>query len=81
MDRDQLARWKALAEKATKGPWAWTDTEPSQWGKEIGVIRSGAGLIVAGQVTLEPADGQFIAASREAIPALIAHIEHLEQGT
>lgn len=66
-----LAELRALCERATKGPWAWTHVEPSQWGKQVGEVRGADDLLVMGQVVLEPADADFIAAARTWLPALI----------
>ena len=74
-----LAGLRALCERATKGPWVWTRVEPSQWGKEVGEVRSATDLLVMGQVVLEPSDAAFIAAARTWLPALIDAAQTLGQ--
>lgn len=77
-----LARWAALAEAATPGPWRAehrhsyldaTDDEHNDLGLEIvgPPEASGRGQFARG------ADASFIAASREAVPALVAIVREL----
>lgn len=82
---EQLAEWKGLAEKATPGPWSKRN--------KVGYVysddpQSSCVVAVCGDFLDKEltrfngdrwnADGDFIAASREAIPALIAEIERLK---
>lgn len=84
----QLEEWKVLAEKATPGPW--TD-EPSSgvmvlsehmticdirgWGYLTG--EGGLNLTVKQAEAVQETNSAFIAASRTAIPTLIAAVERL----
>lgn len=73
---EQLAEWKALADAATPGPWWSGECVPADghalaWLGNMFVDCNGGQKNYA-----EPScDAEFIAASREAIPALIADLE------
>lgn len=94
--REQLDEWAALAEKATPGPWEWEGDYPkdapcphdTEWCDHGPDLRAGDGgwVIVsmgydASHLDIEDADAAFIAAAREAIPALIARVKELEGRT
>jgi hypothetical protein len=74
---EKIAEWQALADGATKGPW-WP-----RYGGEPGYIFSSATGRVVADVPSEksdaivPDDSRFIAASREAVPALLALVTRL----
>ncbi len=65
----QLASWRALAEAATEGPWGH-DEEVTD---SLVYAAGGAGERVAD--CEDEDDGRFIAAAREAVPALCAALE------
>lgn len=88
---DQLGVWEDLAAAATDGPW-WTteDLDDSSDSPAIGVAAgpsSGyASMVVvtpgdasydAGEATAREADAVFIAAARDAVPALVAEVRRL----
>ena len=74
LTQDELQAIKERAEKATPGPWKWTDKhlipevgrEAVVWGNFNGEARA------------EDHDAEFIAASRQDIPKLLAEIERLQ---
>lgn len=77
---------KRLEEAATPGPWKSPWTEDPTHATAIGdVIRTAAGATVLGMaryggdsyVVVLPADAEFMAHAREAVPALIAEVERL----
>ena len=79
LDYDALQR---LADAATEGPWQWTrepgDEEgsleaPSEEGYVLGVY----GMHTEGFIAVGKADAEFIAASRQAIPALLDRVREL----
>lgn len=80
-----LAEWSRLASAATPGPWRANDA--SEWlttGPTWEVVFTGpaddplvAGEDVALANYVEQADAEFIAAAREAVPALVAEVERL----
>lgn len=73
MTQDELDRWEALANAATPGPWVLVDRDilggyevhaPDDW-------------TVFGYNGPERTDAAFIAAARDAVPALIAEVRRL----
>ena len=69
-----LDRLKALAEKATPGPWVyWGDVENSG---EPAIVGNGNSRVIDDS-PLHDKDGHFICASRDAVPALVAEVERL----
>mgnify|MGYP003393624822 CR=1 FL=1 len=70
IDVDKLAEWRRLAEAATKGPWAT--------GR---ISMPGEALLAFGRRSLQmpEADAVFIAAAREAVPALLDEVERLRK--
>jgi hypothetical protein len=88
LDPKQFEEWKRLAEEATPGPWEH-DGDALSWDEEQGyasehVVTSvgewrqqspDTGAAMAQQAR----DAHFIAAAREAVPALIAEVERLQR--
>ncbi len=75
---EQIAEWKALAEKATEGPWTTGQAGNLRvYGPDGSGVYSGP-ICEAIRTTQRP-DISFIAASRTAVPALIAEVEKLRQ--
>lgn len=70
---EQLAEWEALAEGATEGPWHVDDV--LGWS-----IDGASGQYVAEVSGRHDPNAEFIAASREAVPALVAEVRRLREG-
>lgn len=75
----QLAEWRALCEKATEGPWKSLrgGLYPNHVG---GPGKIGNAAVFVAQTATNvggEADADFIAAAREAMPALIEEVERL----
>lgn len=66
--RDALAQWKQLTEAAPAGPWRPDASASAE-------LRSASGELL-GELGSEPARA-FTIAAREAMPALLAELEHL----
>lgn len=74
---EQMGEWKRLCEAATPGPW-----EAKDYGSEAELVCGRGGLYAywidpMGDFRAE--DARFIAASRTALPALLAEVERLER--
>lgn len=68
-DRDRL---RELAENATPGPWMLDRDQRDGWMVVFGGNEYPHGYnIIGSNEYLEPADAEFIAASRQAMPALL----------
>lgn len=65
---------EALCERATKGPWTFVPWHIAEGPSEV---RAGAGWLLCGLPSDD--DAAFIAASREAIPALVAEVRRLRE--
>lgn len=95
---ERIAELRALCDKATPGPWAWT--EAGDDGFIVGGACDAAGAALAGHVDIEDLaedvahrivaegpgavpvnlnDAAFIAASREALPTLLAALEQSQE--
>lgn len=80
MTSEELDRLDALANAATAGPWQ--TNEGTRWTVSK---RPGSGLTDAGTffvVSMAPedaADATFIAAARDAVPALVAEVRRLKE--
>ena len=75
----ELDRLQVLADAATAGPWGTIPPggpNGAFWG-----ICNRLGMIVAMRLTTSKADAEFIAASRDAVPALIAEVRRLRTDT
>jgi len=72
---EQLAEWKRLADAATEGPWASVEISPED--KEWGACEITAGDGYVSTMICGVDNAAFIAASRNAVPALIAEVERL----
>lgn len=91
IDPANLAEWRALAEKATPGPWrkhgsvVFFDHEnygDDQWlALSGGIGRDGTTLTDSGGFTraMNTGDAAFIAAARIALPALLDEVERLRE--
>lgn len=79
MNIDEL---EALASAATPGPWE--AGEPNNWGDDDDIPQSGV-MVNGTPITWDdhsgdvfnPADAEFIAAARTAVPELIAEVRRL----
>lgn len=70
---EQIAEWRRLAEAATPGPWsAPVETGPTE-------VHGATPVAITSLVhsVAEKHDARFIAAAREAVPALLAEVERL----
>jgi hypothetical protein len=78
---DDLKRWRDLAAKASPGPWRYDEREDA-------IVQVNGGLwgnVLTGEPTYEgnhglsgaPEDIEFVAAAREAVPALLDEIERM----
>lgn len=76
---DDLARWQALADAATPGPWHDQEDPKHPGNRWVTDYRGLAGLIGTGQGEDAEADAAFIAASRRAVPALLAEVQALRE--
>lgn len=90
ISQEQLEEWRALAEKATEGPWRYRPNEFDDWGYvrvsngwPVAIGRAGHGINgnVHRTAGTDPYgdNSKFIAASRTAVPALIAEVERLRE--
>lgn len=71
MDPNEIARLRELCEKATPGPWN------RGTGNEYRELFKNHGMHLAH--VYECADGDFIAAARTALPALLDEVERLQE--
>jgi hypothetical protein len=72
--REELEKWKQLAEAATAGPWELygpCGDEDNEW---IALFPNGEDSSL-----LNEADAEFIAAARDAVPRLVDEVERLEE--
>ncbi|MGE6602619.1 hypothetical protein ACQKEY_12920 [Lysinibacillus fusiformis] len=69
MNQEQLNAIKERVAKATPGPWEYDEDERGIWNK--------GGFNYLGTVTLSHNSAEFIAHSREDVPALVAEVEKL----
>lgn len=82
----ERATWKALAEGATEGPWEtgrffWKVGSTRGMADEWWVSAEAAGAVIASAPEEAPPSTPnmaFIAAARQAVPALLADVERLE---
>lgn len=70
MDQERLNAIKERVAKAAPGPWQYDEEERGIWNKD--------GFNYLGAVTLSHNDAEFIAHTREDVPALVAEVEHLK---
>lgn len=80
MTDEQLQEWSVLAEAATPGPWksGWSWQDAINGGKSAwseGPVHVGETLSQVAPQAI--ADAAFIAAAREAVPALVAEVRRL----
>jgi hypothetical protein len=83
---DELARWRALTDAATPGPWVCDDRQPDDvviWGPDSVQHPDGHFLANVGTATpafdCDAANGAFIATAREAMPRLLAELARLRR--
>ena len=69
-----LAEWERLAAAATPGPWR-QDPGGRAGARFDDVLADGSNIAE----WIEPADAAFIAASRTALPALVAEVRRLRE--
>ncbi len=80
-----LARWEALAAKATPGPWRvghpWSAEEYWHYlcSEASKAYIIGPYDVDEGGIASTPDDAAFLAASRTAVPALVAEVRRLRQ--
>lgn len=75
MTDDELNRLQALADEATAGPWTAAATV-DEYGQRLHTVDV-LPLTTFGEIELN--DAAFIAASRDAVPALIAEVRRLRE--
>lgn len=75
MTDEELRRLEGLAEKATPGPWSTTE-DGTVRGQPVGYVNGPDPQWNDGQILL--ADAELIAASRSAVPALVAEVRMLK---
>jgi hypothetical protein len=79
---EQIAEWQRLADEATPGPWGWGGSGVA--GGECGEVLiaktdwSDVEGLSAEVLNRNRDNGRFIAAAREAVPALIARLAEVE---
>lgn len=81
---EELQRLKELAERATSGPWHPNCSDDSEhtdvvYAKYLGGEPDWVCMVGRSELDQQNADTEFIAASRSAIPALIARIEEQQK--
>jgi len=76
MTPEQLAAWRQLADATTPGPW-----EAMEFAQGYGFVTptdNGKLRVIFHTDEIAVADAAFIAAAREAVPALLAEVERLQ---
>jgi hypothetical protein len=76
--KEQLEHWKALADAATLGKWEATQPNTLVGSGVLVEKPNGMHLALTSGSFIEP-DAAFIAAAREAVPALIADVTRLQE--
>ena len=82
ISNENLQQWRALADAATPGPWS-AETGHGETGPNY--IDSPSGVVAyvydsyRGTLPNAEADAAFIAAAREAVPALLAEVDRLRR--
>lgn len=71
MDQKHFDAIKERVAKATQGPWEYDEEERGIWNK--------GGFNYLGSVTLSHIDAEFLANTREDVPALVAEVERLQK--
>jgi len=86
MNEEELKKLSALAEKATPGPWISNGTDGTgvspitqEGGDAYSYAEKGSILCVSEWIVCEDADLELMAASREAVPQLIADNRRLKE--
>lgn len=80
MTAEQLQKYTNLAEAATPGPW-WVNryaTDMSCTEHEVGIRTDDMILASLGIDDVAMPDASFIAAARDAVPALVAEVRRLQ---
>lgn len=73
---EQIAEWRRLSDAATSGPWR--ATSDGDW---VGYVIAAKRRTTIAICEASEVDMDFIAAAREAVPALLAEIERLRAAT
>lgn len=68
----QLDAWERLAREATPGPWRWVERDGTSGGY-VHLVDDG-GFLYGSCI---PENGRFVAAAKEAVPALVAEVRRL----
>lgn len=78
MTADEIARLRALCEKATPGPWRTGNASADDFWHGKGSILHDEKVLFVGNVNFDlAADAAFIAAARTALPSALDEIERL----
>ena len=77
MTQQELAALKALADAATPGPWEEV-AESGEWWITSASDETASLYVIPDTGLMNQADVDFIAASRTAVPALLAEVERLQ---
>ena len=77
MTQQELAALKALADAATPGPWEEVAESGEWWITSASEVTASL-YVIPDTGLMNQADVDFIAASRAAVPALIAEVERLQ---
>jgi hypothetical protein len=77
MTQQELDALKALADAATPGPWEEV-AESGEWWMTTATDEDGSLYVIPDTANMNQADVDFIAASRTAVPALLAEVERLQ---
>ncbi|MDX2200452.1 MAG: hypothetical protein SF069_15970 [Phycisphaerae bacterium] len=76
---EELERLERLCDAATKGPWkSWLEGRDHWGGSHVIIDGEGDDIELSGTAAT-PANHDFIAAARQAVPRLIAEIRALRQ--
>jgi hypothetical protein len=79
---EELRAIKERCEKATPGPWEWSDgTCDDEDGERHGYRCGPMWVDVCDQLAVPVVDAEFIAHAREDVPALLAEVERLRRPT
>jgi len=74
---EQMQQYRALADAATPGPWEEV-AESGEWWITSASDETASLYVIPDTGLMNQADVDFIAASRTAVPALLAEVERLQ---
>lgn len=77
--QEQLEQWRRLVEAATPGPWKDVILPDEHGRPDRWLIMSASHGEIADSFGIDTADTAFIAAAREAVPALLTEVERLQR--